>query len=73
MKGKFRIKVGDHELPFRMEDGLATLTFHHPTDEELEKWEGVISLTSLARWDPANITGNNFLPGAAHDLIDRLF
>ena len=71
-KGKFRNKVGDHELPLRMEIGLATLTFRRSTDEELENCEDVISLISLARWDPANITDNNFLPGADHDSIDRL-
>ena len=69
-KGLFRIKVGEHELPFKMENGLATLTFRTPTDDELEHCNEVIELTSEALWDPEYLSGNNFTPGGDHHFYD---
>ena len=34
-KGLFRIKVGNHELPLTMYNGLAMLRFRYPSDDEL--------------------------------------
>ena len=61
--GLFRIKAGTHELPFQMENGLATLKLRVPTDEELESCD-VVQLTSDAPWNPACLNGVNFPPGA---------
>ena len=66
----FRIKVDDHIFPFPMENGLATLNFRKPTDEELESCEDVLELTSDAQWDPEYLTGNNFTPGSDHHFYD---
>ena len=53
-----------------MENGLATLNFRKPTDEELESCEDVLELTSDAQWDPEYLTGNNFTPGSDHHFYD---
>ena len=55
-----------------MENGLATLKFRRPNEDEIENHEQAIELTSRARWDPSYISGNDFLPGADHDLIARV-
>jgi hypothetical protein len=44
-KGLFRIKVREHEFPFRMENGLTALKLRRPTDSELVDCE-VVRLTS---------------------------
>ena len=62
-QGLFRIKVGDHELPFRMENGLAALKVRRPTDSELVDCE-VVRLTADSHWDPSYLQGNNFIPGS---------
>ena len=49
-KGLFRIKVGNHELPLTMYNGLAMLPFRYPSDDELsDDTLEVIELTSAAR------------------------
>ena len=50
-QGLFRIKVKDVELPFRMENALATIRFRPATLDEIENCE-VIQLTSETQWDP---------------------
>ena len=45
-QGLLRIKIGDHELPFKMENALATLKFRRPTEEELDNCDQVVQLTS---------------------------
>ena len=69
-KGLFRIKVGEHELPFNMESCMTALTFRRPTEDELETCDQVIELTSDAQWDPDYITGNNFTSSADHHFYD---
>ena len=78
-KGLFRIKVDDHILPFKIENGLATLNFRKPTDEELDSCDDVLELdscddvlelTSDAQWDPEYLMGNNFTPGSDHHFYD---
>ena len=69
-KGKFRIKVGDYELPFKMVNGIAALTFRLPTFEEMEKCD-VVRLTASAVWDPEDLTGNSFTPGSDPHFYER--
>jgi len=64
-KGLFRIKVGNHELPLTMYNGLAKLTFRYPSDDELsDDTLEVIELTSATGLKPSSVSGNNFTPGA---------
>ena len=70
--GTFRIALGDNELIFTMVNGLASLTFRYPTEEELEdKNIRVMCLTSSAQWDQENLNGNNFLPRADLHYANR--
>ena len=63
--GEFRLAKGGHELPFTMENSLASLAFRYPTDAEVEDENiKVVLLTSEIQWDPENLCGNDFLPGA---------
>lgn len=48
-----------------MDNGLATLTFLIPTDDEIENCE-VVELTSSAQWDTGYLCGKNFVPGSDH-------
>ena len=61
--GEFRLAKGGHELPFYMENSLASLAFRYPTEEELEDERiEVVQLTSEAQRDPEILCGNDFLP-----------
>ena len=72
-KGLFRIKVKDHELPFRMHNGLAMLPLCFSTEENLNDSNiQVVTLTSTAPWKPANISGYNFTPNADMEYYKRL-
>ena len=63
--GAFLLAKGGHELPFYMENSLASLAFRYPTDDELaDETVKVVQLTSAAQWNPENLCGNDFLPGA---------
>ena len=63
--GEFRLAKGGHELPFTMENSLASLAFRYPTDAELEDVNiKVVQLTSEVQRDPENLCGKDFLPGA---------
>ena len=63
--GEFCLAKGGHKLPSYMENSLASLAFRYPTDAELENENiKVVQLTSEAQWDPENLCGNDFLPGA---------
>ena len=63
--GAFRIAVSGHELACTMEHSLTSLAFRYPTADELEVVDmKVVQLTSAAQWDPENLSGNDFLPGA---------
>ena len=68
--GRFSMKVGDLDIPFQMHNGLTSLNIRRPTDEEIDTCP-IIELTSDLPWDPTYISGDNFVPGAAANLVVR--
>ena len=69
--GLFRIKAGEHDIPFHMDNGLAALSLRYPTDDELRECE-VVTLTSNAHWDPAILDGDNFTPNKDSHVTRKL-